>query len=142
MSTVRERKAASAGKKLVPDLALLLVFEAAICLGAGLVFLVQPMVAKMILPILGGSQAVWNTSMLFFQAALLAGYAYAHFSIRGLGLKKQPIIHLFVLFLPVVALPGWALNVGGPPALWVLALLALVGYPLVIEPNFSIPAQT
>lgn len=182
----------AAGKKRVPDRIMLFVFGAAICLGAGLVFLVQPMVAKMILPILGGSPAVWNTSMVFFQAALLAGYAYAHFSIKKLGLRRQPFVHLFVLFLPVIALPlalpAWAEDVNAPPALWVLALLAvavggpffvvttaspllqrwfsatghpdahdpyflyaasnvgsllaLVGYPLLVEPNLSIPAQT
>ncbi|MBA2691872.1 MAG: hypothetical protein H0U65_05180 [Rubrobacter sp.] len=185
-------KASLADGKGIPDRAMLFVFGAAICLGASLVFLVQPMVAKMILPILGGSPAVWNTSMVFFQAALLAGYAYAHFSIRAFGLKRQPKIHLVVLVLPVIALPlalpAWAEDVNGPPALWVLALLAvavggpffvaataspllqrwfsatghpdahdpyflyaasnvgsllaLVGYPLVIEPNLSIPAQT
>src|SRR6202035_3263217 len=53
--------------------------------GAGLLFWVQPMTAKMILPSLGGTPAVWNTCQVFFQAMLLAGYAYAHLSIRWLG---------------------------------------------------------
>jgi SAM-dependent methyltransferase len=122
------------GKNPAADRSLLLVFGAAICLGAGLVFLVQPMVAKMILPLLGGSPAVWNTSMLFFQAALLAGYAYAHYSIRHLGLRRQPVVHLFVLLLPLlalpVALPNWAAELDQPPALRVLVLLAVsVGGP-------------
>lgn len=72
MGVVEDRKAASAGKEVVSDRVMLSVFGAAICLGASLVFLVQPMAAKMILPILGGSPAVWNTSMVFFQAALPA----------------------------------------------------------------------
>jgi len=61
-----------------------ILYVLAAALGAALLFLVQPMIAKMALPALGGSPAVWNTSLVFFQAALLAGYAYAHAATRWL----------------------------------------------------------
>ena len=88
------------------------IFAATIFLGAFLLFSVQPMVAKMILPLLGGSPSVWNTAMVFFQAALLAGYAYAHLSVRWLGLRRQSLLHLGVLALAFLAWPvglpeGW-----------------------------------
>ncbi|MEX0658931.1 MAG: hypothetical protein WD080_07330, partial [Egibacteraceae bacterium] len=104
------------------------LFSAASFAGAALVFMVQPMVAKMILPRLGGSPAVWNTSMVFFQALLLAGYTYAHFSYRGLGPRRQPLIHAGLLLLPLallpIALPAWA-SPSENVELWVLALLAV-----------------
>jgi SAM-dependent methyltransferase len=103
------------------------LFAAASFSGAALVFLVQPMVAKMILPRLGGSPAVWNTSLVFFQALLLAGYAYAHLSFRVLGARRQPILHLAILLLPLavlpVALPNWEVPTSGVE-IWVLGLLA------------------
>ena len=55
-----------------------ILFAVAIFTSAALVFVVQPMVTKLVLPMLGGSPSVWNTAMVFFQTALLAGYAYAH----------------------------------------------------------------
>ena len=55
-----------------------ILFAGAIFTSAALVFVVQPMVTKLVLPMLGGSPAVWNTAMVFFQTALLAGYGYAH----------------------------------------------------------------
>jgi SAM-dependent methyltransferase len=103
------------------------LFAAASFCGAALVFLVQPMVAKMILPRLGGSPAVWNTSLVFFQALLLAGYAYAHLSFRVLGARRQPILHMAILLLPLavlpVALPEWTVP-NTEIELWVLGLLA------------------
>ena len=74
------------------------LFAVAVFISAALVFLVQPMVAKLILPLLGGSPSVWNTSMAFFQAALLVGYAYAHLLQRLVpSLKAQAVIHVAVL---------------------------------------------
>jgi hypothetical protein len=73
-----------------------------------LLFLVQPMVGKMILPLLGGTPAVWNTCMVFFQALLLAGYGYAHFSTQRLGARRQAHWHLAILILPLLALAGTA----------------------------------
>ena len=59
-----------------PHAAVLLLYSATIFLGAGLLFVVQPMVGKMVLPLLGGTPAVWSTCMVFFQAALLLGYPF------------------------------------------------------------------
>jgi SAM-dependent methyltransferase len=114
---------------------MLFVFTAATFLGAGLVFLIQPMVAKMLLPLLGGTPAVWITAMLFFQAALLAGYGYAHVSTARLGLRRQPLVHILLLLLPLpflpVALPErWVPPVEGSPVGWLLlALVLVVGLP-------------
>jgi hypothetical protein len=104
------------------------LFGAAIFVGAALVFLVQPMVAKMVLPLFGGSPNVWNTSMVFFQAALLVGYGYAHLSIRLLGVRRQLLLHVALLGLPLaalpIALPAFAAPpVGAPTAFWLLGVL-------------------
>ena len=66
-----------------------LLFAVTLLSSAALMFLVEPMVAKMILPLLGGSPNVWNTCVVFFQAALLAGYLYAHLLPRWLGVRPQ-----------------------------------------------------
>ncbi len=63
------------------------VFTATIFLSASLLFFVQPLFAKIVLPVIGGSPSVWTTAMLFFQTVLLCGYLYAHFSIRFLAPK-------------------------------------------------------
>jgi hypothetical protein len=85
-------------------LPLLLVFAVTLFLSAALLFLVQPMVGKMLLPLLGGTPAVWNTCMVFFQALLLAGYAYAHATTAWLGVRRQALLHLAVLLLPFASL--------------------------------------
>ena len=169
------------------------IFTGTIFLSATLLFLMQPMFATMVLPMLGGTPAVWNTCMVFFQAALLAGYLYAHLTTRWIGVKRQAAVHLLVLFLPLFFLPiaigtgwdppreqipiGWLLVlltavVGAPffvvastaPLLqrWFSAtdhpkardpyflyaasnagsMLALLGYPLVVEPLLPLPAQS
>ena len=69
------------------------LFAFTLFVSATLLFLVQPMIAKMILPKLGGTPAVWNTCMVFFQAVLLAGYAYAHGLTAWLGARKQLVVH-------------------------------------------------
>ena len=117
-------------------------FATAIFAGATLVFLVQPMVARMVLPLFGGSQAVWTTSMLFFQAVLLAGYGYAHASTRLLGPSRQPIVHAVVLVLAVAALPiGRGLApppADASPSLWLLGVLAVtVGAPFFVVTTAS-----
>src|ERR1044071_5817195 len=105
--------------------------------GATLLFVVQPMVGKMILPLLGGSPAVWSTCMLFFQAALLGGYAYAHASSAWLGAPRQAILHLAVLAVPLAVLPlgvSASLLRGGEssPIVDVLVLLSVsVGLPFL-----------
>lgn len=98
----------------------------------------QPMVGKMILPLLGGTPAVWSTCMVFFQAALLGGYAYAHASTAWLGARRQALLHLAVLALPLAVLPlgiDRALAGGGEvnPVLDVLRVLSLsVGLPFFV----------
>src|SRR5919106_18932 len=74
-----------------------LTFTAAVFLSAALLFAVEPMFGKMVLPLLGGSPAVWTTCMVFFQAALLGGYAYAHVTAASLGVRRQALLHLVVL---------------------------------------------
>jgi hypothetical protein len=115
---------------------LLRVFAAAIFLSAALLFAVQPMFTKMVLPRLGGTPSVWSVAMVFFQAVLLAGYAYAHALTKYLPGKRSIVVHLVVmcaatLFLPLAIASWW----GRPPAdataaLWLLGLFAVsIGLP-------------
>src|SRR5881409_4032499 len=98
-------------------------------LSSTLLFLVQPMIAKLVLPLLGGTPAVWNTCMVFFQAVLLAGYAYAHALPGWLGIRRHVFLHAGLLLVPCLVLPlglprGWT-DPGDPPVLWLLGLLLL-----------------
>jgi SAM-dependent methyltransferase len=114
---------------------MLLLYALTLFLSATLLFLVQPMFAKMVLPLLGGAPAVWNTCMVFYQAALLAGYVYAHLSIRLLGARRQAALHLLLVLLPGLVLPitvaaEWTPPPEANPIPWLLALLAFsVGLP-------------
>ncbi|HEY4031030.1 MAG TPA: fused MFS/spermidine synthase [Caulobacteraceae bacterium] len=104
------------------------LYAMAVFASAGLVFLVEPMIARMVLPRLGGSSAVWNTSLVFFQAALLAGYAYAHALQRLTSLKAQMAAHIAVLAVAALTLPLRISEVFGPPsidhpAFWLLGVL-------------------
>ncbi|MCR5875671.1 hypothetical protein LRS10_16755 [Phenylobacterium sp. J426] len=105
---------------------------------AALVFLVQPMVAKLVLPLLGGSPSVWNTSMAFFQLALLVGYFYAHALQRIASVRRQAIVHCAALLVAALALPLRVNGLAGPPSsehpnLWLLAVLSLsIGAPFAI----------
>ncbi len=105
-------------------------FSVAIFVAAGLLFLVEPMVGKLILPVAGGTPAVWTTSVLFFQVVLLFGYGYAHLVSR-LRPRFQVGVHLVVVAAALLALPI-AIPAGiDPPAgdrlvFWVLGLLFLV----------------
>lgn len=114
------------------------LFTATIFLGSLLLFLVQPMVAKMVLPKFGGSPGVWSASLVFFQGALLLGYLYAHLSNRWLGPRRQPFLHLAVLALPLALLPiglaaGYAPSPTGNHSLGVVWLLCtLVGAPFFV----------
>jgi hypothetical protein len=118
-------------------------FTATMFLGAFLLFSVEPMVAKIVLPLLGGTPAVWNTCLVFFQAVLLAGYAYGHASARLLSQQRQIVLHLCVLLITFVVLPlhvptAWLPPVRQNPALWLLALLSVsVGLPF-----FALSAST
>src|SRR5271167_3286970 len=90
----------SNGRPRVPAL----LFAATILLGAFLLFQVQPLIAKLILPWFGGSAAVWTSCMLFFQMALLGGYGYAHW-VNGRAGRKQTTIHLALLAVSLLSLP-------------------------------------
>ena len=111
------------------------LFAATLFLSASLLFLMQPMFTKMVLPSLGGSPTVWSVAMVFFQAALLAGYAYAHLLVRRLPLGLGALIHLGVLAVAALTLPiGIAHDFGAPPTgsieLWLIGLFALsIGLP-------------
>src|SRR5437764_3813273 len=105
---------------------LLAVYATTIFVTAAL--LVQPMFARMVLPLLGGSPSVWNTCMVFYQAALLAGYAYAHASSAWLSLRHQLLLHMALVVVPVITLPlgiteDWVPPAEGSPVIWLLALL-------------------
>lgn len=113
----------------------LATFTATLFLSALLLFSVQPMFAKMVLPKLGGSPSVWAVSMCFFQAVLLAGYCYAHVMSRFLPQRLIPFAHLAVIALAMLALPiGLSESRVEPPAGdaygWLIVTLALgVGLP-------------
>jgi len=91
------------------------VYTFTIFLSAALLFMLQPMIGTMILPSLGGSPAVWNTCLVFFQTILLSGYLYAHFSLKWLGHKLQPILHILLMASTVIWLSlSWIENRGTP----------------------------
>ncbi len=165
-----------------------ILFTVAIFVGSGLLFLVEPMVAKMILPRFGGAPAVWTASIVFFQSALLLGYAYAHLSVKWLGPRRQAVIHAFLVLLGFMLLPiamptgGGSISAGtvfvalagmagvpffllsaGAPLIqrWFAgtnhdlssepyflyaasnlgSVVALLGYPVLIEPNMGLAEQ-
>src|SRR6187551_1166288 len=113
----------------------LVVYTAAIFTSALLLFSVQPLFTKMVLPRLGGSPAVWSVAMVFFQSLLLGGYAYAHFLMQIRSRVIPVVIHLVLLAVAMATLPlsiaaGW----GEPPAsgyaFWLLGLFAVsIGLP-------------
>jgi hypothetical protein len=113
------------------------LFASALCLNALLIFWVQPMFAKMVLPLLGGSPSVWTTCMLFFQAALLAGYAYGHAAIRVFGIRRHALIHGVVVWLPLL-LPPIGVDQGtgtatDEPVSWLLQTMgSSVGLPFIV----------
>ena len=106
--------------------------------GAFLLFQVQPLIGKYILPWFGGGPGVWTTCMLFFQVLLLGGYAYAHFTSRWLKPRAQAIVHLVLLaaalaLLPITPGDSWKPHGGGNPTLQILALLAVsLGLPYFV----------
>ena len=159
---------------------------------SGLLFLIEPMYARLVLPRVGGSTSVWNACVLFFQTTLLLGYLYAHLSTKWLGVKRQAGWHALLLVLPVLFLPvsvgSDAPAAGQNPVWWLLlqlastvgvpffvlattgpllqrwfaaiphpsfrdpyslyaasnvgSLLALLGYPFVVEPAFGLVRQS
>jgi hypothetical protein len=150
-------------------LLLLATFTAAIFVSAALLFMVQPMFTKMVLPRLGGAPSVWSVAIVFFQGALLAGYAYAHWLTRFAPGRPSVVIHLvvtiaavFALFAASIGLPFFALAANSPllqawfartdhpaakdpyflyAASNIGSFLALVSYPSVIEPFVGLRDQ-
>ncbi|MSO84714.1 MAG: hypothetical protein EXR02_07975 [Rhodospirillales bacterium] len=108
---------------------LLALFMLPLFLSALLMFWSQPLIGKMILPLLGGTPMVWTTCMVFFQALLLAGYGYVHFSLK-LGVQRQAILHVVLLAASLVALPigfdagRWEPPTSDNPMGWLFLLLA------------------
>jgi len=108
------------------------VYAIAIILSAGLAFIVEPMVARVLLPVYGGSAAVWATSLVFFQVALLLGYCAAHV------LRRRPIVQLALFAAPLILLPLWFSTPSAPPAgvapaAWLLGELGLMaGAPFIV----------
>ena len=115
-----------------------LSYALAIFSGAFLLFQVQPLIGKYILPWFGGGPGVWTTCMLFFQLLLLAGYAYAHFTSRWLRPRSQAILHLVLLvaalaLLPITPSDTWKPHGDENPTLQILALLCVsLGLPYFV----------
>ena len=171
-----------------------LLFAATIFLSALLLFWIELALAKILLPRLGGTPAVWNTCMLFFQVLLLAGYSYVLVTTSWIGVRKQAVLHSVLLLLSVLYLPltltgnSGSISEQNYPALWLFgylfsaiglpiflisttspllqkwfthtghhsandpyflfavsnagSLLALISYPLLLEPNLRLSHQT
>jgi len=113
----------------------LLAFPAAIFLSASLLFWIEPLFSKMVLPVLGGSSAVWSVAMVVFQGLMLAGYVYAHILTRYVTIRYAVLIHALVLAVAAFSLPiGMAAGFQVPPqdglSLWLAGLfLASIGLP-------------
>ena len=123
------------------------LYAATLFVGATLLFLVQPLVGKLLLPLVGGTPGVWNTCMVFFQAVLLGGYLYAHRSTSKLGVRRQAAAHLVLLAFVLLAFKLGVAASGTPvpvvtallpadqdyPIFGVVALLAVaVGFPFFV----------
>jgi hypothetical protein len=113
----------------------LIVYTAAIFVSALLLFSVQPLFTKMVLPRLGGSPAVWSVAMVFFQSLLLAGYAYAHFLMKVRNRMIPVVAHLALLVVALLTLPlsisaGWGTPPSSGYAIWLLGLFVVsIGLP-------------
>ena len=105
---------------------------------AFLLFWIEPLFAKLVLPLLGGSPAVWNTCLMYFQAMLLLGYLYAHLTSRWLAPRKQVLVHVGLLILALISLPiavpsGWTPPASDNVIPWLVALLTIgIGAPFML----------
>lgn len=118
--------------KLLP-----LHFQATIFLGAFLLFLIQPLFTRLLVPLLGGSPSVWNTAMVFYQSLLLGGYALAHLMSQSRHPRRMVVIHVALICLAWINLPPGLNRIGQPdpegfPMIWVLTGLALGVGPLFV----------
>ncbi len=125
-----------------------LLFATTIFLGAFLLFLIEPLIAKLILPWFGGSAAVWATCLVFFQTALLLGYLYADATIRRLSPRRQSVLHLGLLLVSLLWLPiapqlFWRSHVTVDPVWRILGLLTFsIGLPFLLLSSTSPLLQT
>ena len=132
-SSVNAGHAQSVTHRVMP-----VVFTLTIFLSASLLFFVQPLFTKIVLPHIGGAPAVWTTAMLFFQTILIAGYVYAHLSTKYLPVIAQVGLHLVLwacalAFLPLSISGNWQFDPDGSIAVQTLALFALgVGMPFAV----------
>jgi hypothetical protein len=121
----------------------MILYAVSIFLSAFLLFQVQPLIAKIILPWFGGSAAVWSAALLFFQLVLLAGYGYAHVLIRYLSAKSQMMVHAALLLISCALLPiypstQWQPVEAGDPTIRILGLLAVtIGLPYFLLSSTS-----
>ncbi len=115
-----------------------LPYVLAVFLSAFLLFQVEPIIARYILPWFGGSPGIWTTCMLFFQVFLLGGYAYAHLLVNTLSVRSQVVLHLLflycsLLFLPIIPSESWKLQGLEDPMLRIVALLTVtIGGPFLL----------
>ncbi len=113
----------------------MIIYAATIFVSAFLLFLIQPIIAKQILPWFGGSAAVWTTCLVFFQVILLAGYFYSDWLIKNLSAKKQAIVHIALIVVALILLPiipdvAWKPKGDEDPSIRILLLLAAtIGLP-------------
>jgi hypothetical protein len=114
------------------------LFTVALLAGSMLLFTLEPMFGRLVLPTLGGAPAVWNTCLVFFQLTLLAGYLYAWATTRWLGLRPQVVLHVVLLVaafvvLPVRVIPEWPPPSESNPIPWLLAVLTVsIGLPFLV----------
>lgn len=139
--SVPEPHPTSTSRQGAPGAGTLGLFGIAIFTAAALLFMVQPLAGKILLPLLGGSPAVWNACMLFFQAALLLGYLYAHLLSQMRSVRAQAIVHL-VLFAGAAFTLPFPIDLGVPgsnPTLWVVRTLGLTVGPAFVLVSTSGP---
>jgi len=133
MNTITHSKLATG--RGISSHVLVAIFCATIFLSATLLFSVQPLIAKIVLPLLGGSSGVWNTAMVFFQALLLGGYIYAWALSKWLPLRFQIPVHATITalgfaFLPLAVSQSWVPSAGAMPTFSILLLFLMsVGMP-------------
>jgi hypothetical protein len=117
---------------------LVLIFSGTLLCSAFLMFSIQPLLGKLLLPRLGGSPQVWNTCMVFFQTVLFAGYLHAHYSSAYLGLRRQVVAHIAIACLALLTLPIGLANIRflsdtENPVLWIMITLAVsIGAPMFV----------
>jgi hypothetical protein len=121
----------------MPSRTLTLLFAAALFLGSALLFLLEPMFGRMVLPLLGGASAGWTTCLLFFQVTLLLGYLYAWATARWLAPRAQILVHAMLLLSALIVLPigvssRWTPPSDSSPAAWLLGLMTVsIGLPFL-----------